>query len=67
MNVPEELMKKWKELRSHGDGKKIAEQNPAVNDMDVSRAFTTGACPDDVFEIIADFYKKKEEKVNEYL
>ena len=67
MQVPDELMKKWQALRTHGDGRKIAEQNPGITEMDISRAFTQGECRDDVFESIADFYKEKELKVKEYL
>lgn len=69
MKIPEELLKKWWELRSHGDGKKIAEANKdkEVNEMDISRAMNEGKCPDQVFEVLAEFYKKKQEKVNEYI
>ena len=67
MRVPDELMKKWQDLRSHGDGKTIVEQNQGITEMSVSRAFTTGECSDEVFKAIADFYKDKEEKVNQYL
>jgi hypothetical protein len=67
MKVPEELLKKWNDLRSHGDGKAISEQNADITEMSVSRAFTTGECSDETFEAIANFYKEKEEKVNQYL
>lgn len=67
MKVPEELLKKWNDLRSHGDGKAIVEQNPSITEMTVSRAFTTGECSDETFKVIADFYKAKEEQVNQYL
>lgn len=67
MKVPVELMKKWEALRSFGDGKKIAESSPDVNEVDVSRALNTGECSDEVFHAIASFFKKKEEEVNQYL
>lgn len=67
MKIPEELLKKWNDLKSFGDGRKIAEKNPEITNMDVSRAFNQGECSDRVFEAIADFYKEKEEKVKEYL
>lgn len=67
MKIPDELMKKWQDLRSHGDGKSIVEQNQGITEMSVSRAFTTGECSDEVFTAIADFYKDKEERVNQYL
>lgn len=67
MKVPEELMTKWKNLRSHGDGRKIADASDDVNEVDISRAFNTGECSDEVFHAIADFYQEKEERVNQYL
>jgi hypothetical protein len=39
MKVPEELLKKWQDLRSFGDGRKIVDQNEGINEMDISRAF----------------------------
>jgi len=67
MKIPEELLKKWSELRSHGDGVKIAAQNAEVSTMDISRAINSGECSDKVFDAIAGFYKEKEEKVKEFL
>lgn len=67
MKIPEELLKKWDGLRSHGDHVKIAAQNQKVTNMDISRAINTGECSDLVFDAIAGFYKEKEEKVKEYL
>lgn len=66
MRIPDELFKKWTELRSHGDGKKISEEK-GLGEMEISRAFTTQECSDDTFNAMADFYKKKEERVNQYL
>lgn len=67
MKIPEELLKKWSELRSHGDGVKIADQNPSVTVQDISRAVNSGECSDTVFNAIAGFYKEKENRVREYL
>lgn len=67
MKIPEELMKKWLDLRTQGDGKKIVEKNDGITENDVSRAFTTGSCSDNIFKIIADFYKEKENLIKEYL
>lgn len=68
MKIPEELMKRWQDLRTYGDNKKIAESTgDKINEMAVSRAFTSGECPDDTFQAIADFYKEKEKLVNQYL
>lgn len=66
MKIPEELLNKWKSLRSHGDNTRIAEKKN-VTVVDVSRAFTFGECSDDTFKAIAEFYKEKEEIVKEYL
>lgn len=67
MKIPDELKKKWDDLRSFGDGKKIAEAYEEVNEVDVSRAFNTGECSDEVFHAMADFFKKKEDSVKQYL
>lgn len=69
MKIPEALLEKWTELKSHGDGVKIADASgpEGITDMDVSRAFITKECSDKVFGFIASFYKEKEEKVKSYL
>lgn len=67
MKIPDELFKRWHELRSHGDGKKIAEANKGVTEMDISRAMKDGSCLDHVFEALAEYYKTKDGKVKEYL
>jgi hypothetical protein len=67
MKIPAELLEKWAELRSRGDGIKIAEESTDVTNEDVSRAVNTGECSDKVFDAIADYYKRKEEKIKEYL
>jgi hypothetical protein len=69
MKIPEVLLQKWNDLKSHGDGKKIAEESGSVGITkdDISRAFKNGECSDEVFEAIAGFYKEKEEKVKQYL
>lgn len=66
MRIPDEVFKKWQDLRSFGDGKKISEQK-GVSEMDISRAFTTQECSDETFEKLAEFFKQKEEKIKEYL
>jgi len=53
--------------KSHGDGKKIADANDGITDMDVSRAFSKGECSDNVFECIGKYFKEKESMVKEYL
>lgn len=66
MKIPEEIFNKWKDLRSHGDGKKIAKTG-GISEMDVSRAFNTQECSDEVFTVIASFYRKKEASVKEFI
>lgn len=66
MRIPDELLKKWNDLRSHGDGKKIAESS-GLTEKEISAAFNSQECTDHVFEAIATFFKAKEEKVKEYL
>lgn len=67
MKIPQELLEKWSELRSYGDGVKIADRSPGVTQYDVSRAIKSGECSDLIFDAIAGYYKEKEEKVKEYL
>lgn len=68
MVIPKEILDKWKELRSHGDGKKIALENPdRINEMDFSRALNSGECSDEVFEIIGNFFNKKIERIKQFL
>lgn len=66
MKIPDALKKKWQDLWSHGDGKKIAERSGCTQN-DISRALNSDDCSDEVFEAIASFYKEKEEKLKEYL
>lgn len=67
MKVPEELLKKWQDLKSFGDGRKIVDLNDNITEMDISRAFAKGECSDNVFQAIAKFYKEKEEMVKPFL
>ncbi len=66
MKIPEDVMKKWNELKSHGDGKKIAQES-GHSEMHISRAFVTGECSDEVFESLAKFFKSKEGKIQSVL
>lgn len=66
MKIPEELFKKWNDLRSHGDGKKIAEET-GLTEMQVSAVFKTQECTDSVFEKVAAFFQGKEEKIKAFL
>lgn len=66
MKIPDKIFSQWKDLRTHGDGKKIAEQK-GITEMDVTRAFNTQECSDDTFKAIADFYKDKADLVESYM
>lgn len=66
MKVPDKIFSQWVDLKSHGDGKKIAETS-GITEMDVSRAFANQECSDKVFEAIGDFYKEKLQLVKEYM
>lgn len=66
MKIPDEIFKAWKDLRSHGDGKKIAESK-GITEMDVSRAFNSQECSDETFEAIGSFYKEKAETIKDFM
>lgn len=70
MEVPKELLEKWKALRSAGDPQEIvatmAEENKVV-DQTIRNVFSDGKCSDEVFEAMAEYYKKKAEKVKQYI
>jgi len=66
MKIPDDVFKKWLDLRSFGDGKKIAEEK-GITTMEISRAFTTQECSDSVFEKLAEFFKTKEERIKEII
>ncbi len=67
MVIAKKTLAEWKKLRSHGDGKRIAEKNPTINDMDVSRAFKLGRCSDEVFAAMVKYYRGKSEKMDKLL
>lgn len=67
MILPKELIEKWQVLRSPGDTSKMAEKLDGTDKEIFNRAFREGKCNDDVFQVMAEFYKQKEEKIKEYL
>lgn len=70
MEIPKELLDKWKLLRSHGDTEKIASgmaEAVRVSDETIRRAFQTGQCNEDVFKAIASFYEERAEIIKQYL
>ena len=67
MVIDNKTLETWKKLRSHGDGKRIAELNPTINDMDISRAFKLGRCSDEIFVMISKYYKNKRRKMASFI
>lgn len=70
MEIPKEILEKWKQLRSHGDTEKIASSMPEdvkVSDETIRRVFTSGQCNDDVFKAMATFYEERAEMIKQYL
>lgn len=63
MKIDKEVLKTWKSLRSHGDGKKIVLANTGVRPNDIVDAFKNGECKDTVYEAMAKFYKEKQDKL----
>lgn len=73
MNIPDELLEKWKVLYTPGDSLKMAEQMkeklPRLksNYEYFNRAMRDKKCNDTIFKIMADFFEAKAEMIKEYL
>lgn len=67
MEIPDKIMKKWEVLRSPGDSEKLAELLPGTASETFNRAFRQKKCSDNVFETMADFYKRKEALIKKYI
>lgn len=67
MLIEQELLKKWKALRSPEDTGKMAEKMENGYPELFARALRDGKCNDEVFKIIADFYEAKANLIKEYL
>jgi len=67
MILPKELIEKWQVLRSPGDTSRMAERLEGTDKETFNRAFREGKCNDNVFAVMAEFYREKENKVKEYL
>lgn len=70
MEVPKELMDKWKALRSAGDPQEIVASMPEENrvvDQTIRNVFSESKCSDEVFDAMAEYYRKKEEKIKQYI
>lgn len=71
MILPKKLIDKWRLLRSPGDADKIkaiaASKGFEYSDELVNRVLRSGKCNDELFKIMAEFYKEKGELLKEYL
>lgn len=70
MEIPKELLEKWKVLRSQGDTKAIVDSMPdgqKVNPQTIRNAFNEGECNPEVFKAMAEFYTKRAESIAPYL
>lgn len=59
-------MDKWALLHSWGDKDKIADKT-GLTTVTVRKILKDGKCTPEQFELIADFYKEKEDLINQYL
>lgn len=66
MQIPEELLNKWKALRSEEDTEKIAEKAETTSQT-IRNAFNWGKCSDKVFTAMAAFYTAKVELIKQYI
>jgi len=60
MNIPKGILKKWKGLKSSRDIAALASLTQKSR-MTISRALNDGECSVEVFVVISDFYKQREE------
>ena len=67
MIIQKKLLEKWVVLRSPEDTSKMADRLEGGYPELFARAFRTGKCSDEVFQVMADFYKEKEELIKQYI
>lgn len=67
MKIEKELLKKWKQLKSNDDNRKLVDSLTGSYPEMFNRAFRTGKCSDECFSHMAEFYKRKEEMIKQYL
>lgn len=68
MQIPEELLTRWKQLRSYGDNEGIIAllekpMKKTVLISYISRCFKDKVCSDNVFKALETFYREKEERL----
>jgi hypothetical protein len=62
MRIPEEILKRWKELQAYGDITAMANGDPSKR-VYLSNALTKGECGEEIFITLRDFFKKREELI----
>jgi hypothetical protein len=69
MKIPQQILEKWKALRSSGDSARILErmEGEVISDETINRAIRTGNCNPEVFKAIADYYEEKAKMIAAYL
>ncbi len=70
MEIPKDILEKWKALKATGDPKKIVESMPdneRVVIQTIHNAFNDGHCSEAVFKAMGDFYKKRADTIAQYL
>lgn len=63
MQITNKELKKWKFLSEHGDFKAIADTMDKPDYRNISNAFKTKKCTEDVYKAIAAFYDQREQRV----
>lgn len=70
MEIPKELLKKWKVLKAFGDPGDIVLSMPEherVSEQTIRNAFENGKCSEMVFKAMAEFYQKRAEIIAQYV
>lgn len=70
LTIPKEIKDMWTSLKSHGDSKILVERAKEIgldiSDETINRAHRTGRCSEDVFRLMGEFYKEREELINQF-
>jgi hypothetical protein len=71
MQIPAEILEKWKTLRSESDTEKIGdlcvEKKHPQSKETIRAVFRTGKSSDELFEIMGSYYEAKMEMVSVYM
>jgi uncharacterized protein YggU (UPF0235/DUF167 family) len=70
MEIPEKTLNRWKALRSESDTEKIVEmcrEKGIIYTAHTIRAvFRQGKANDELFKAIGEYYKQKQEMINQF-